>query len=220
MLKKILNIITSNFRGYSLLRAYQIYECKNIKLKGNSIEFGAYKNKTKNFNNFFIGNSHFKLSNIYKHNDINYIKLDLTKNLKLKKNIFDNVIIFNVLEHLPNTENAFHQINNILKKNGILVGSTPFIYQVHGAPNDYFRFTKDFFYENLKKKFVKINVKPLGYGPFIASFSLINPYLKFFPILKELILVLSFILDSLIQIFVKTKLSEIYPIGFFFIIKK
>ena len=220
MLKKILNIIRSNFRGYSLLRAYQIYECKNIKLKGNSIEFGAYKNKTKNFNNFFIGNSHFKLSNIYKHNDINYIKLDLTKNLKLKKNIFDNVIIFNVLEHLPNTENAFHQINNILKKNGILVGSTPFIYQVHGAPNDYFRFTKDFFYENLKKKFVKINVKPLGYGPFIASFSLINPYLKFFPILKELILVLSFILDSLIQIFVKTKLSEIYPIGFFFIIKK
>ena len=220
MLKKILNIIRSNFRGYSLLRAYQIYECKNIKLKGNSIEFGAYKNKTKNFNNFFIGNSHFKLSNIYKHNDINYIKLDLTKNLKLKKNIFDNVIIFNVLEHLPNTENAFHQINNILKKNGILVGSTPFIYQVHGAPNDYFRFTKDFFYENLKKKFVKINVKPLGYGPFIASFSLINPYLKFFPIFKELILVLSFILDSLIQIFVKTKLSEIYPIGFFFIIKK
>ena len=220
MLKKFLNIITSNFRGYSLLRAYQIYECKNIKLKGNSIEFGAYKNKTKNFNNFFIGNSHFKLSNIYKHNDINYIKLDLTKNLKLKKNIFDNVIIFNVLEHLPNTENAFHQINNILKKNGIIIGSTPFIYQVHGAPNDYFRFTKDFFYENLKKKFVKINVKPLGYGPFIASFSLINPYLKFFPIFKELILVLSFILDSLIQIFVKTKLSEIYPIGFFFIIKK
>ena len=155
MLKKFLNIITSNFRGYSLLRAYQIYECKNIKLKGNSIEFGAYKNKTKNFNNFFIGNSHFKLSNIYKHNDINYIKLDLTKNLKLKKNIFDNVIIFNVLEHLPNTENAFHQINNILKKNGILIGSTPFIYQVHGAPNDYFRFTKDFFYENLKKKICK-----------------------------------------------------------------
>ena len=88
MLKKFLNIITSNFRGYSLLRAYQIYECKNIKLKGNSIEFGAYKNKTKNFNNFFIGNSHFKLSNIYKHNDINYIKLDLTKNLKLKKKYF------------------------------------------------------------------------------------------------------------------------------------
>ena len=220
MLKKILNIITSNFKGYSLLRAYQIYECKNVKLKGNSIEFGAYKNKTKNFNNFLNIHSNIKLSNIYKHNDIDYIQLDLTKKLKLKKNSFDNVIIFNVLEHLPNTKNAFNQIKKILKINGVLVGSTPFIYQVHGAPNDYFRFTKDFFYGDLKKKFKKINVKPLGYGPFIASFSLINPYLKFLPIIKELILIMSFILDSLIQIFVKTKLNEIYPIGFFFIIKK
>ena len=176
MLKKILNIITSNFKGYSLLRAYQIYECKNVKLKGNSIEFGAYKNKTKNFNNFLNIHSNIKLSNIYKHNDIDYIQLDLTKKLKLKKNSFDNVIIFNVLEHLPNTKNAFNQIKKILKINGVLVGSTPFIYQVHGAPNDYFRFTKDFFYGDLKKKFKKI--------------------------------------------FVKTKLNEIYPIGFFFIIKK
>ena len=118
------------------------------------------------------------------------------------------------------TLSVFSEIDYILKKNGILVGSTPFIYQVHGAPNDYFRFTKDFFYENLKKKFKKIYIKPLGYGPFIASFSLLNPYLKFLPFFRELILISAYLLDSLIQIFVKTKLSEIYPIGFFFIIKK
>ena len=47
MFKKNLNLISSIFKGHSLLRAYQINECKNIKLKGNSIEFGAYKNKKK-----------------------------------------------------------------------------------------------------------------------------------------------------------------------------
>jgi SAM-dependent methyltransferase len=215
-----LNIISSIFKGYSLLRAYQIDECKNIRLKGRSIEFGAYKNKKRNFNNFFKGIPNCKLSNIYNHNHTNYIKLDLTKKFKLKKNSFNNVIIFNVLEHLPDTKNVFSEIKNILKKDGTLIGSTPFIYQVHGAPNDYFRFTKDFFYENLKKKFKKIYIKQLGHGPFIASFSLINPYLKFLPILREVILIFAYILDSLIQIFVKTKLSEIYPIGFLFIIKK
>ena len=220
MLKMNLNIISSIFKGYSLLRAYQIDECKNIRLKGRSIEFGAYKNKKRNFNNFFKGCSHCKLSNIYNHKDKDYIKLDLTKKFKLKKNNFNNVIIFNVLEHLPNTKNTFSEIRNILKKNGIMVGSTPFIYQVHGAPNDYLRFTKDFFYENLKKQFKNIYIKQLGYGPFIASFSLINPYLKFLPIFRELIYILAYILDSFIQIFVKTKLSEIYPIGFLFIIKK
>ena len=220
MLKMNLNIISSIFKGYSLLRAYQIDECKNIRLKGRSIEFGAYKNKKRNFNNFFKGIPNCKLSNIYNHNHANYIKLDLTKKFKLKKNSFNNVIIFNVLEHLPDTKNVFSEIKNILKKDGTLIGSTPFIYQVHGAPNDYFRFTKDFFYENLKKQFKKIYIKQLGHGPFIASFSLINPYLKFLPILREVILIFAYILDSLIQIFVKTKLSEIYPIGFFFIIKR
>ena len=220
MLKKNLNLILSIFKGYSLLRAYQIYECKNIKLKGNSIEFGAYKNKKRNFNNFFKGNSHCKLSNIYDYNHTDYIKVDLTKNFQLKKNSFNNIIIFNVLEHLPDTKNVFTEIKNILKKNGVIIGSTPFIYQIHGAPNDYFRFTKDFFYEHLKKKFKNVHIKQLGHGPFIASFSLINSYLKFFPILRELIFIFAYILDSLIQIFVKTKLSEIYPVGFFFIIKK
>ena len=220
MLKMNLNIISSIFKGYSLLRAYQIDECKNIRLKGRSIEFGAYKNKKRNFNNFFKGIPNCKLSNIYNHNHANYIKLDLTKKFKLKKNSFNNVIIFNVLEHLPDTKNVFSEIKNILKKDGTLIGSTPFIYQVHGAPNDYFRFTKDFFYENLKKQFKKIYIKQLGHGPFIASFSLINPYLKFLPILREVILIFAYILDSLIQIFVKTKLSEIYTIGFFFIIKR
>ena len=220
MLKKIFNLIFLNFKGYSLLRSYQIIECINIRLKGKSIEFGAYKNKEKNFSNFFRGNSLFKYSNIFHHKDKNYIKADLSKKIKIKKATYNNVIIFNVLEHLHDTNNALKEVSKILKNQGNLIGSTPFIYQVHGAPNDYFRFTKDFYYKRLSKKFKTINVKPLGHGPFIASFSLLNPYLKFFPILKEIILLISFFLDSVIQIFVTTKLNEIYPIGYFFIIKK
>ena len=58
----------------------------------------------------------------------------------------------NVLEHLPNLNNVFKEIDKILKINGNLIGSTPFIYQVHGAPFDYQRFTKDFFYKTFSKK--------------------------------------------------------------------
>ncbi len=220
MIKKFLNLIFLNFKGYSLLRAYQIIECKNIYLKGKSIEFGAYKNQKKNFSNFFKGKSNFFYSNTYNHIGKNYTKLDLTKKLKVKKNEFNNVIIFNVLEHLHDTNIAFNEINKILKNSGFLIGSTPFIYQVHGAPNDYFRFTKDFYYKKLSKKFKKLKVESLGFGPFVSSFSLISPYLKFLPIIKEIMLVISFFLDLIIQAFVKTKLKEIYPIGFFFIIQK
>ena len=125
MFKKLLNLIFLSFKGYSLLRSYQLNECKNIKLKGYSIEFGAYKDKRKNFNNFFKGNSKFTFSNIYRKKDKNYIKLDLTKKLGLKKNTFDNIIIMNVLEHLPDLSIVFEEINRILKKKGNLIGSTP-----------------------------------------------------------------------------------------------
>ena len=220
MLKKILNLIYLNFKGYSLMRAFQIIECKNISLKGKSIEFGAYKNHKKNFSNFFKGKSSFKYSNVYNDNKDNYIKLDLTKKLKLGSNRFHNVIIFNVLEHVHEINIPFNEIKRILKSKGLLIGSTPFLYQVHGAPNDYFRFTKEFYHKKLSKKFKNIKVIPLGYGPFVSCFGLINSYLRFLPFIKEMILIISIILDFIIQIFVKTNLKEIYPIGFFFIIRK
>ena len=101
------------------------------------------------------------------------------------------------------------------------MGSTPFIYQIHGAPKDYFRFSKQFLELNLKKnQFKKIKVKSLGFGPFTASYSLIYPYLKFLPILNQLCLLLAYILDMVIQIFVKTDLKEIFPVGFFFYCQK
>ena len=221
MFKKLLNLIFLSLKGYSLLRSYQLNECKNIKLRGYSIEFGAYKEKKKNFYNHFKGNAKFVFSNIYHKRDKHYIKLDLTKKLKIKKNTFQNVILMNVLEHLPNLNNVFKEINKILKIRGNLIGSTPFIYQVHGAPFDYQRFTKDFFYETFsKKKYKSVVIKPLGFGPLVASYGLVQTYLRYFPIIKELILILCYFIDFIIQIFVKTRLEEIYPVGYFFIIRK
>ena len=71
--------------------------------------------------------------------------------------------------------------------------------------------------ETLKKsKFKNIKIKNLGYGPFVASFSLLQAYLKYIPIFNQIILFLCFIFDTIIQLFVRTKLKEIYPIGLFF----
>ena len=108
---------------------------------------------------------------------------------------------------------ALFEIYRILKKKGVFIGSVPFIYQIHGAPKDYFRFSKEF-------RFKKIAIKALGFGPFTAGYSIVHSYIKFIPIISQLCLLLAYILDSIIQIFVKTDLKEIYPLGYFFIAKK
>ena len=122
---------------------------------------------------------------------------------------------------MPEYKLAFSEIYRILKKRGLLIGSVPFIYQIPSAPNDYFRFTKELLKFIIRKnKFKNIKVKALGFGPFIASYSLIYPYLKYLPFLSQIFLLLAYILDSLIQIFVRTDLKEIFPLGYFFIAKK
>ncbi|MDC0618624.1 hypothetical protein OAO85_04785, partial [Candidatus Pelagibacter sp.] len=98
-----------------------------------------------------------------------------------------------------------------------VIGSTPFLYRIHGAPKDHFRFTKENLLYNLKKNgFYKIKVKELGTGPFLASFSLMRSYLKYVPIIYEIILTFSLILDFIIKFFLKTNPKSIYPIGYFF----
>ena len=201
----------------TLLRDLQINECNKFKVNGLSLEFGAIDRKNKTFSNFIRGQSKFEYSNIKPNKKLNIFYSDLTKKLKIKSNKYNNVLLFNVLEHLPEYRIALSQINRILKKKGKIIGSTPFIYQIHGAPKDYFRFTKEFFEFELKKqKFNNIKVQYLGNGPFTACYSLIYPYLRFLPIFSHLVLLICFMLDNILQIFIKTDLKEIFPIGIFF----
>jgi len=206
-------LITKN----TLLRDLQINECTKFKVNGLSLEFGAIDRKNKTFSNFIRGQSKFEYSNIKPNKKLNIFYSDLTKKLKIKSNKYNNILLFNVLEHLPEYRIALSQINRILKKKGKIIGSTPFIYQIHGAPKDYFRFTKEFFEFELKKqKFNNIKVQYLGNGPFTACYSLIYPYLRFLPIFSHLVLLICFMLDNIFQIFIKTDLKEIFPIGIFF----
>ena len=205
----------------SLLRTFQKIKCSNLMLHGLSLEFGAVKKKENNFSNFFKGSSTFEYSNKLHDKSFNIFKANLTKKLKIKSNKYNNILLFNVLEHLPEYNSALSEINRILKKNGKFVGSTPFIYQIHSAPNDYFRFTKKFFEFELKKnKFYNIKVEYMGYGPLTACYSLIFAYVRFLPIFCQLLLLVCMILDSFLQIFVRTELKEIFPVGIFFIAQK
>jgi len=215
---KLLKLI---FKKNSLLRVLQIYECLNIVLHGTSIEFGAIDNKNKTFSNFVKGKSKFYYSNKFSNKKLKIFYSDLTKRLSIPSKKYDNVLFFNILEHLPEYKLAFSEIFRIIKRGGSFIGSVPFIYQIHPSPNDYFRFSKQFLESNFKKHgFKKAKVKALGFGPFTASYSLLWPYLKYLSLLSQICLLIAYILDSFIQIFVKTDLKEIFPVGYFFITKK
>ena len=61
--------------------------------------------------------------------------------LPLAENTFDLVISNSVLEHIDTPEIAVSEANRVLKPGGRFYCQTNFLYQEHGNPNDYYRFT-------------------------------------------------------------------------------
>jgi len=53
----------------------------------------------------------------------------------------DVVFLFEVLEHVAESEKVVKEIRRVLRPGGKFYLSVPFIYPIHDAPNDYWRFT-------------------------------------------------------------------------------
>ena len=202
-----------------ILRSLQLYEFKKIKLKGICLEFGANKEITRNFLNPDAREYKTVFSNIEKKNK-NFLYLDLQKKINHKFK-YDNIVIYNVLEHTYDMDISLANINSMLKKKGRIYGSTPFIYRIHGAPDDYTRYSKSFIKLKLKKNnFKNIEVREMGSGPFLASFSLLRGYLKYLPIIYNLILLVVLLFDRFLNYIMKKNLKVIFPIGYVFTAKK
>ena len=82
--------------------------------------------------------------------------------LPLMKSKFDGIVCINSLYYYKNPFQAVKQFSHILKKNGKLVLMTPFIYPIHDAPIDKYRFTKYGLKELLKDDFDIKQIKAIG----------------------------------------------------------
>lgn len=67
---------------------------------------------------------------------------NLTTFLPFKSNTADTVVTFQVMEHLPEPEIFLSECYRVLKGDGQLFITVPFMWHVHEAPFDYFRYTK------------------------------------------------------------------------------
>ena len=210
-----MNYFNLIFSNRSILRIFQLEIFKKFKINGDIIEFGASDEIEKNFCNSKLKNCKISYSNINSSNK-EFVNIDLQKKILIELK-YDYIIIFNVLEHLLDPNLALRNLSKICKKNGKIIGSTPFLFRVHGAPKDYSRFTKDHLIELLKSSnFKDIEIIELGTGPFLACISLLRSYLKYLPIFYQLLILFALVFDKLIKLFIKTDPKKIYPIGYVF----
>ena len=64
------------------------------------------------------------------------------KNLPFENERFDSVLCSEVFEHIFNLDEILKEINRVMKKDGRLLITCPFVWNEHEVPYDYARYTK------------------------------------------------------------------------------
>ncbi|MCS7231652.1 MAG: class I SAM-dependent methyltransferase [Elusimicrobiota bacterium] len=94
------------------------------------------------------------------------------EHIPVEDGYYDIVIITEVLEHLENPDIVLKECYRVLKKNGKIVVTIPFLYPLHKDPYDYQRWLPD----KINKEFLSVGFKnieilPMG-GLFAVLFDL------------------------------------------------
>jgi SAM-dependent methyltransferase len=66
---------------------------------------------------------------------------DVTRGIPLADSVVDTIIMADVLEHLYEPRVALCEAQRVLRPNGVMLLNMPFMYWVHEAPHDYYRYT-------------------------------------------------------------------------------
>jgi ubiquinone/menaquinone biosynthesis C-methylase UbiE len=110
--------------------------------------------------------------------DFSHVQLeaDLNKEIPLDDASVDVIISIQVLEHLSNPQQALKEMARVLKPGGHLFLTTPFSYQEHQQPYDFYRYTR----YGLKHLIEQGGLEPCRIQPMGGYFMLLREQLSYF----------------------------------------
>jgi len=145
------------------------------------------------------------------------------EDIPVRSNYFDMVVMTEVIEHLDNPETVLRECFRVLRDNGRLIISAPFLYPIHADPYDFQRWTP----EKIKKEFQAIGFKidkmiPMG-GIIAVTLDMVNIYLDalrlgFF--VKSIKRLLALLAPLALFLDAKVRLKETITTGFFIAARK
>lgn len=160
--------------SFITFRRYYLDELLNCtQFYGKVLDVGGKKeNKRGKFRPPLDKVDSWKYLNIDKSTNPDY--LCSVDDIPIEDESFDIVLLAEVLEHLENPIDVLKECKRVLKKNGKIVITMPFLYPKHADPYDFQRWT-DYKLENELKKlgFKNIVITPMG-GIFAVIYDLLH----------------------------------------------
>lgn len=95
--------------------------------------------------------------------------------LPVESGTFDMVVSINTLEHVYGIEQALDELVRVVKPGGRLMLAVPFLYRVHGCPDDFNRPTASWWRETLSRKgIVELEVLPMVWDGLTSGIAVID----------------------------------------------
>lgn len=175
------------------------------------------------------GNSNIS-GNVYNVDIFAYENVDVVcdiEELPFEDNSIDVVLNIAVLEHVPNPKKVIEEIYRVLKPNGLIYTSFPFMQGFHASPYDFTRVTEEGI-KVLHKAFEPIEVRPLS-GPTSGMLWVLQEWIaillsfgskKLYLIIYLLIMILTFPVKYLDFFLLKHPLAKNISSTFIYIGKK
>lgn len=153
------------------------------------------------------------------------VEADLNAKLPLPDQEFDTIILSEVLEHIAEPELLWSEMSRILVKNGKILLSVPFLYKIHEAPHDYYRYT-EFALRRFaeKNQLTVLELKAFGGLPEVFADILAKRFVGL-PLIGKM---LAAFVQSCCSVFVRTKWGQRistksardFPLGYFMVLQK
>lgn len=158
---------TSIIHPQSLLLRFQreaIEEARKY-ARGKLVDIGCgrmpYRKDLEQLVDEYVGVDHPQVSKLY-HSNVKPDVIADAKKLPFPNNTFDIALLFQVLEHVDSPRKVVAEAARVLKPNGVLIISVPFLYPLHDMPYDWARYTSSAlqnFVQDARLSIVKINTQ-------------------------------------------------------------
>lgn len=166
-LKRLRNIVRET-RKISLLRALEYEHCARLKLSGRILDYGggAVTKYNDRFKDWCLPGYEYESVNIDPEARPTYL-VEVGEPLPIASERYDAVISLNTFEHVYDNRSVFREIARVLRPGGQFTYSVPFLFRVHGHPDDYIRGTPNFWLNMLQEAgFEDSQFELLSWGPF------------------------------------------------------